>query len=231
MDTVAILGGGKIGEALLTGLLRGERTAADIVGLQAGVLLHRAGPLPDTSLLLDGTPSARAGWAADLSDALPVGAPGDAFARLVKLHDLPPIGPIVTRIHRHRGRCPCCRQRVAAPAPQGFEPGSPFGPELCALIIHLHVTQAIGFQRLARLMAEAFGVHGIRCEKPDELDAAILEMINVEGPVIFDCRVAKLENCLPMIRAGRAHNDMLLPDDADATTFDSSADERNHAFL
>jgi pyrroline-5-carboxylate reductase len=31
MDPLAIIGGGKIGEALLTGLLRGERTAADIV--------------------------------------------------------------------------------------------------------------------------------------------------------------------------------------------------------
>jgi pyrroline-5-carboxylate reductase len=30
-DTLALLGGGKIGEALLTGLLRGERTPADIV--------------------------------------------------------------------------------------------------------------------------------------------------------------------------------------------------------
>src|SRR3954453_9735079 len=31
MDSLAILGGGKIGEALLSGLLRGERTPADIV--------------------------------------------------------------------------------------------------------------------------------------------------------------------------------------------------------
>jgi len=31
MDAIAILGGGKIGEALLSGLLRGERTAGDIV--------------------------------------------------------------------------------------------------------------------------------------------------------------------------------------------------------
>jgi pyrroline-5-carboxylate reductase len=31
MDALAILGGGKIGEALLSGLLRGERTAADII--------------------------------------------------------------------------------------------------------------------------------------------------------------------------------------------------------
>ncbi len=41
---------------------------------------------------------------------------------------------------------------------QGFEAGSPFGPGLSALIIHLHVTQAIGFQRLVRLMVEVFGV-------------------------------------------------------------------------
>ncbi len=45
-------------------------------GLDAGVLLRRAGPdLPDTSLLLDGTPSQAAGWDADLQAALPVGIP------------------------------------------------------------------------------------------------------------------------------------------------------------
>jgi transposase len=72
--------------------------------------------------------------------------------------DLPPLRPIVTRINRHRGVCPCCQKRVAAPAPEGFDAGSPFGPGLSALIIHLRVTQAISFQRLARLMAEVFGV-------------------------------------------------------------------------
>ena len=72
--------------------------------------------------------------------------------------DLPPIRPIVTRINRHRGVCPCCQSHVAAPPPTGFAPGSPFGPQIGALIIHLHVTQAIGFERLARLMAEAFGL-------------------------------------------------------------------------
>jgi transposase len=72
--------------------------------------------------------------------------------------DLPPIRPIVTRINRHRGACPCCQNHVAAPPPESFAPGSPFGPQIGALIIHLHVTQAIGFQRLALLMAEAFGL-------------------------------------------------------------------------
>ncbi len=72
--------------------------------------------------------------------------------------DLPPIRPIVTRINRHRGTCPCCRKAVAAPAPEGFEPGSPFGPGIGALILHLHITQAVSFERLSRLMAEVFGL-------------------------------------------------------------------------
>ena len=72
--------------------------------------------------------------------------------------DLPPIHPFVTRINRHSGVCPCCRRHVAAPAPEGLEPGSPFGPGLCALILHLHITQAISFERLARLMREVFGL-------------------------------------------------------------------------
>jgi acetolactate synthase-1/2/3 large subunit len=61
-------------------------------------------------------------------------------------------------------------------------------------------------------LAEAYGGHGIRCENPAELDEKILEMINSPKPVIFDCRVEKAENCLPMIPSGKAHNDMILGD-------------------
>jgi acetolactate synthase-1/2/3 large subunit len=63
-------------------------------------------------------------------------------------------------------------------------------------------------------LAEAYGCHGIRCDKPDELDDAIAEMISVKKPVLFDCRVAALANCFPMIPSGKAHNEMLLPDEA-----------------
>ena len=72
--------------------------------------------------------------------------------------ELPPIRPVVTRIHRHRGLCPHCRRAFRALPPAGMAPGSPFGPGLCALILHLHVTQAISFERLARLLDEVFGV-------------------------------------------------------------------------
>src|SRR5271167_1620477 len=67
--------------------------------------------------------------------------------------DLPPIRPIITRINHHRGVCRCCRKPVIAPVPPGLEPGSPFGPGISSLILHLHITQAVSFQRLARLMA------------------------------------------------------------------------------
>ena len=59
-------------------------------------------------------------------------------------------------------------------------------------------------------LAEAYGWTGMRCDHPADLDDAIREMINTKGPVIFDCRVAKLANCFPMIPSGKAHNEMLL---------------------
>ena len=62
-------------------------------------------------------------------------------------------------------------------------------------------------------LAEAYGAVGIRCSDPAELDAKILEMIDSPRPVVFDCRVEKNENCLPMIPSGKAHNEMILPDD------------------
>tara|TARA_Y100001970_G_scaffold173497_1_gene211917 strand:- start:1206 stop:2972 length:1767 start_codon:yes stop_codon:yes gene_type:complete len=59
-------------------------------------------------------------------------------------------------------------------------------------------------------LAEAYGCVGIRASKPDELDDKIIEMLNTDRPVIFDCRVDKIENCYPMIPSGKPHNQMLL---------------------
>jgi len=59
-------------------------------------------------------------------------------------------------------------------------------------------------------LAEAYGGKGVFCDNPADLDAKIMEMIDYDGPVIFDCRVTKAENCLPMIPSGAAHNEMIL---------------------
>ncbi len=72
-------------------------------------------------------------------------------------------------------------------------------------------------------LAEAYGWKGIRCEKPEELDAAIAEMLAYEGPVMFDCRVAKTANCFPMIPSGAAHTDMILHSDQVSGTMDDEA--------
>jgi acetolactate synthase-1/2/3 large subunit len=74
-------------------------------------------------------------------------------------------------------------------------------------------------------LAEAYGGVGIRAERPDELDEKILRMIDTPRPVIFDCRVAKTENCFPMIPSGKAHNDMLLGDMAEADDIGSVIDD------
>ena len=59
-------------------------------------------------------------------------------------------------------------------------------------------------------LAEAMGARGIRCEDPALLDDKIMEMIEHPGPVLFDCRIEKDGNCLPMIPSGSAHNEMIL---------------------
>jgi acetolactate synthase-1/2/3 large subunit len=65
-------------------------------------------------------------------------------------------------------------------------------------------------------LAEAFGGVGIRATHPGELDEKIMQMIDSDRPVLFDCVIDKTENCFPMIPSGRAHNEMLLGDVASA---------------
>jgi acetolactate synthase-1/2/3 large subunit len=64
-------------------------------------------------------------------------------------------------------------------------------------------------------LAEAYGCHGIRATHPGELDDKIMEMIETPRPVLFDCVVDKVANCFPMIPSGKAHNEMLLGEDAE----------------
>ncbi|TMK30040.1 MAG: acetolactate synthase 3 large subunit [Alphaproteobacteria bacterium] len=59
-------------------------------------------------------------------------------------------------------------------------------------------------------LADAFGAAGRRVERPDELDDAILQMLEEPRAVILDVVVDQAENCFPMIPSGAAHNEMLL---------------------
>ncbi len=59
-------------------------------------------------------------------------------------------------------------------------------------------------------LAEAYGCKGIIAKNPEELDSKIKEMVDHNGPVIFDCHVDPNENCFPMIPSGKPHNQMIL---------------------
>ncbi len=75
-------------------------------------------------------------------------------------------------------------------------------------------------------LAEAYGGVGFRCDKPAELDGMIKEMIASPHPVLFDCRVANLANCFPMIPSGKAHNEMLLGADVSDEQVGSAIDAK-----
>ena len=75
-------------------------------------------------------------------------------------------------------------------------------------------------------LAEAYGCVGMRCDKPGDLDGAIKEMIKTPHPVIFDCRVASLANCFPMIPSGKAHNEMLMGEDVPDAEVGSAIDAK-----
>jgi transposase len=63
--------------------------------------------------------------------------------------DLPVIRPIVTRVELFGGRCQCGR-RFCAEAPVGMAPGTPFGPGVRSLLMYLHHSHHISFERLPR---------------------------------------------------------------------------------
>ncbi|MGU3317380.1 biosynthetic-type acetolactate synthase large subunit [Sphingomonas sp. M6A6_1c] len=72
-------------------------------------------------------------------------------------------------------------------------------------------------------LGEAYGWKGIRIDTMGELDDGIQAMLDHDGPVIVDCRVAKLANCFPMIPSGAAHTDMILQANEVSGTMDDEA--------
>src|SRR5262245_22089853 len=72
--------------------------------------------------------------------------------------EIPKIEPEVTRVTLRGGQCPCCDKSFKAKAPEGLEPGSPFGPNLRAFAIYLRVAHAISFERMVGLFSDLFGI-------------------------------------------------------------------------
>ena len=71
-------------------------------------------------------------------------------------------------------------------------------------------------------LAEAFGLVGLRAEKPEEVDDKIMEMIETPRAVILDCRVDKTSPLRSAIRDHAAAN-LTSPPSTPSNTPTSSA--------
>ena len=72
--------------------------------------------------------------------------------------DLPVVRPIVTRVERYAGHCPCCGGVTLAPVPVGLEDGSPFSLNIVALAVYLRFTHAISYRRLTQLFLHLYAL-------------------------------------------------------------------------
>ena len=73
--------------------------------------------------------------------------------------DLPPIKPVTTRVHLHKGNCPRCRKPVAAKPPADMAPGSPFGPRIVSAVTYFHACQMVSYSRLTEMLGGLFGLN------------------------------------------------------------------------
>ena len=65
--------------------------------------------------------------------------------------DLPPVRPLVTRVERNAGHCPCCGGITLAPVPVDLADTALFSANIVALAIYLRFTHAISYRRLTQL--------------------------------------------------------------------------------
>ncbi len=86
--------------------------------------------------------------------------------------EIPDVTPDVTRVSLMGGVCPGCCGRFKADPPEDMPRGSPFGPNLRALALYLRFTQAISFERLARLLTDMLGLRISEGALVNMLDAA-----------------------------------------------------------
>jgi transposase len=72
--------------------------------------------------------------------------------------DLPVVRPVVTRVERYAGHCPCCGGVTLAVVPVGLEAISPFSGNIVALAIYLRFTHAISYRRLTQVFLHLFAL-------------------------------------------------------------------------
>jgi transposase len=128
---------------------------AQRVGPRQGSLGRKGGGRP-LALLPDETVTAKAASCVHCQAAL--SEADQVLHRRYDKIDLPVVRPVVTRVERYAGRCPCCGGVTLAPVPVGMEEGSPFSVNILALAIYLRFTHAISYRRLTQVFMHLYAL-------------------------------------------------------------------------
>ena len=58
-------------------------------------------------------------------------------------------------------------------------------------------------------LANAFGIDGLRIEKPEEIKPILTKAFEMNKPVVVDCHISPDANVLPMIPPGKTINEII----------------------
>jgi len=72
--------------------------------------------------------------------------------------EIPPIKTKVTRVRLYACTCKTCGVTHKAPAPQGFEEGSPFGRSVEGIMTYMRYGHHVGYKRLTEIFSCIFGL-------------------------------------------------------------------------
>ncbi len=182
------------------------------VGPRQGSLGRKGGGRP-LACTVDETVTAKVGACAHCQAAL-TEADQVLHGRYDKI-DLPIVRPLVTRVERYAGHCPCCGGITLAPVPAGLEGGSPFSVNILALAVYLRFTHAISYRRLTQLFRHLYALQisegaldaMLQCAKPcfDHQVATILARLRRSRIVCSDETTVRID--------GRTHWNWVFQND------------------
>ena len=150
------------------------------VGPRTGSLGRKGGGRPLTCHP-DETVTAKAAACAHCHSAL-TDADQVLHGRYDKI-DLPVVRPVVTRVERYAGHCPCCGGVTLAAIPAGLEDGSPFSINIVALAIYLRFTHAISYRRLTQMFLHLYAL---------QISEGALDAMLQRAKPCFDSEVAAI---------------------------------------
>jgi transposase len=72
--------------------------------------------------------------------------------------EIPPVRPVITRVHQYGGHCPHCDRDYVSPVPVGMELGSPFATSVQSLATYFRYAHAIGYERLSAMFGDVYNL-------------------------------------------------------------------------